>query len=123
MITESLLGLWIFSSLIYQGQEVPRPNPALQIEYEFSSDGTNSLRYHRDGEPGFCERRALYQFSEETLMQEVVWINPSNADWCTQDSDMQLGRKTRSHIWFKNGRLFLDIEMGDEIISYIWERK
>ncbi|WP_413558926.1 hypothetical protein [Bdellovibrio sp. HCB209] len=123
MIAESIVGLWLFTSLLYQGHEIPRPNPALQIQYEFSEDGTNSLRYHRDDEEGFCERRALYQFAEETLLQEVMWVNPQNASWCGQDSDMQLGRKTLSHVWFKDGRLYLDIGMGDEIISYIWNRQ
>lgn len=123
MLAESIVGLWFFMNLLYQGQEIPRPNPALQIEYQFSEDGTNSLRYHRDGEVGFCERRALYNFGGETLLQEVMWVNPRNASWCAQDPDMQLGRKTQSHVWFKEGRLYLDIPMGEEVISYIWIRK
>lgn len=121
-VSSSLVGLWIFTSLLYQGHEIPPPNPALRLQYEFSEDGTNALRYHRDGEQGHCERRALYQFDGESLLQEVVWVDPGNASWCGQDSDMQLGRKTCSRVWFKDGRLYLDIGMGDEIISYIWNR-
>ena len=119
-IIESLVGIWLFSSIVYQGHEIPPPNPALKISYEFSDTGVNTLRYYREGEEGFCERRAVYDFSSEVLTQEVVWVHPGNAPWCDQDVDMRLGTRTRSHAWLSQGRFFLEMSMGEEKIIYVW---
>ena len=117
---ESLVGIWLFTSVVYQGQEIPRPNPALKMYYEFSDTGTNTLRYYRDGEQGFCERRSAYEFSGNVLTQEVVWVHPGNASWCDQDVDMRVGTRTRSNAWLSQGRFFLEMSLGDEKIIYIW---
>jgi hypothetical protein len=120
MFLESLVGVWLFTSVVYQGQEIPRPNPALKMYYEFSDTGTNTLRYSRDGEQGFCERRSIYEFSGKVLTQEVVWVHPGNASWCDQDVDMRLGTRTRSNAWLSQGRFFLEMSLADEKIIYIW---
>ncbi|ASD64459.1 hypothetical protein [Bdellovibrio bacteriovorus] len=119
----SLLGIWIFVGLLYQGQELPPPNPALQIVYHFSSNTENTLRYWREGEQGFCERRAQYSLSQDQLYQKVVEVHPDNAPWCSQDSDMRLGFESWTVLREMNGRLYLKVLMGEEDLSFIWERR
>jgi hypothetical protein len=122
-LAEPLIGLWLFTSVFYQGHELPPPNPTLHIQYEFADTGVNTLRYYREGENGFCERRALYEYASENLLQEVVWVNPENASWCDQDSDMRLGQRTRNRAWIEDGRFKLEMNLGEETITYIWIRK
>lgn len=119
----SLLGVWMFVGLLYQGQELPPPNPALHIVYSFNSESENILRYWREGEQGFCERRAQYSFGNEQLYQKVVEVHPDNAPWCSQDSDMRLGFESWTTLRHKDGRLYLKVLMGEEDLSFIWERK
>ncbi|KHD88377.1 MAG: hypothetical protein OM95_09585 [Bdellovibrio sp. ArHS] len=122
MLANSILGLWIFTSLIYQGEPMPLPNPSLKIQYQFEDTGMNTLRYHREGEQGFCERRALYEFSEGKLVQQVVWVNPQNAFSCHQDMDMRLGYQSWSKAWLKDGKFYLAVQMGEENLIYVWEK-
>lgn len=121
-MVNALWGLWFFTSLIYQGNSLPPPNPDLQISYHFEDSGINTLRYFRIGEQGFCERRAIYEFSRDTLRQQVVWLHPDNASWCGQDVDMQLGYESWSPAWLKNGKFHLAVMMGEENLIYVWER-
>lgn len=122
MLSQAILGMWLFTSLIYQGQSMPLPNPDLKIYYEFFADGTNTLYYHRKGEEGFCERRATFEFNNEQIAQEVVWVNPDNAIWCGQDTDMQLGYRSWNKARLVNQELHLSLPMGEEEIIYIWSK-
>lgn len=123
MMSGALLGLWFFTSLIYRGEDLPLPNPALRIQYHFEETGFNTLRYHREGEEGFCERRALYEFSAERLVQQVVWVNPQNAIGCDQDMDMRLGYQSWTPAWIKDGKFHLAVQMGEENLIYVWEKR
>jgi hypothetical protein len=122
MISQTIFGMWLFTSLIYQGSSMPLPNPNLKIYYEFLDTGINTLRYHREGEMGFCERRAAYEFSGHELAQQVIWVNPQNAPWCGQDTDMQLGNRSWSKAWLENRQFHLTIPMGEEEIIYVWDQ-
>ncbi len=117
----SLIGVWLFVGLLYQGHELPVPNPNLRIYYTFESAELNSLYYFRLGESGFCERKARYSFSNGLLSQEVFWVHDQNASWCDQDPDMRLGSKSVTALKKVDGRLYLSMKMGEETISYIWE--
>lgn len=119
----ALLGLWVFTNLIYQGNTLPPPNPDLHISYHFEDTGINTLYYSRKGEQGFCERRAIYEFSNNTLMQQVIWLHPDNAPWCAQDMDMRLGYQSWSSAWLKDGKFHLAVMMGEENLIYVWEHK
>lgn len=119
----SLLGIWLFVGLLYQGQELPPPNPALHIVYQFQSESENTLRYWRDGERGYCERRAEYVVKGIQFYQKVTEVDPENAFWCDQDPDMRLGFASWTTLEERDGRLYLKVLMGDEEIYYIWERQ
>jgi hypothetical protein len=122
MILSTLLGVWLFTGLIFQGQDMPLPNPNLKIEYHFTENGLNRLFYYREGEQGFCERTARFQFSENTLFQEVLSVNPDNAPWCAQDQDMRAGYKSWSRAWIKNEKFHLAVMMGEEQLVYVWTK-
>lgn len=122
MFLNALIGVWLFTGLIFQGQDMPLPNPDLQIHYQFEEGGTNVLSYHRIGEQGFCERRAIYEFDGNTLIQQVTWLNPNNAPWCAQDPDMQIGYKSWSKAWLRDGKFHLAVMMGEDNLIYVWDR-
>lgn len=118
----TILGAWIFTSLIYQGQSMPLPNPNLKIRYEFLADGKNILHYRREGEEGFCERQAIYEHNGRLLIQQVNWVNPNNAMWCSQDTDMQLGSQTWTPAWVEGDKMYLKLKLSDEDLIYVWDR-
>lgn len=118
----NVFGSWQFYAYIYQGQQVPAPNPSLTQIMEFSPDGICRLYYKRDDENGFCERKATYRFGKNKLVQEIVWVNPKNQSSCGQDPDMQIGRVTTNKAWVVGDIFYLDIPLSDETITYLWKR-
>lgn len=122
MVSQTILGMWLFTSLIYQGASMPLPNPDLKITYEFLDTGINTLHYYRKGEQGFCERRAAFEFSGQRMTQQVIWVNPKNAIWCDQDTDMQLGNRSWSDAWIEGKKFYLSIPLSEEEIIYVWDR-
>lgn len=117
-----LTGIWLFSSIIYQGQELPRPNPHLIMTLNFSEARHNTLRYERINESGFCERKAEFQYTSGLLHQKVVWTHPDNSDSCQQDQDMVLGNASITPVEFSEGNLKMTLALGDETLVYIWTR-
>ena len=122
MIEQVLLGLWLFSGLIYQNNPMPLPNPKLKIYFEFKNLGIDTLRYYREDEQGFCERKATYNFSGSKLTQTIYWVNPENANWCNDDPDMRLNQKSTSEAWLRQDKFYLVLPFGEENITYVWDR-
>jgi len=118
-----LIGSWLFVSMLYQGKVIDPPNPDLKIEYTFYEDGTNLLHYHREGEQGSCDRLALYEYNGSEIHQQVTWVAPHNASFCSSDPDMQLERVTRTPASIKDGQFYLSLRVGQEDVIYIWDRK
>lgn len=117
-----LLGIWFFTNIIYQGQTLPRPNPDLIMTINFS-ETENTIRYHRNNETGFCERKATYEFKDGNLNQTVTWVNPENMPACAEDTDMQMGQVTTSKLEASPEQLLLHMSMGGESLVYIWKRQ
>lgn len=115
-----LTGLWFFSSLIYNGQELPRPNPNLVMTLEFNDPTHNTLRYQRKDETGFCERVASYSYKGTALEQTVISVNPQNADACSQDLDMQIGQVSTTRVEIKEKKLFMYLNLSGESLIYVW---
>jgi hypothetical protein len=116
-----LLGAWVFTTVIYRGQEIPRPNPNLVMTFNFQTDGRNFLHYHRIGEQGECNRTARYEFSDNQLIQEVLSVDPNNASSCSSDPDMQQGQISATPITLEDGRMKMLLNLGNETITYIWK--
>lgn len=120
--TNPLLGSWIFFKLLYRGEELAPPNPALKLIIEFISDDLNRVYYKRDDENGFCERTANYSFNDKILFQKVIWVNPENQMSCGQDPDMQLGKVTANNAYIKDGVFYLEMPLSEETITYMWKK-
>lgn len=119
----TLIGLWLFTSLIYQGSSQPLPNPDLVITLDFYSATENRLKYYRKNEQGFCERTARFSFDGEYLVQEITQVNPLNADFCQTDPDMQLGRVSKNKLEVLGKNLWMHLDLGEEPIIFVWTRE
>lgn len=115
----SIEGRWHFTSYLYNGTELPKPNPNLTILFEFDN-GVSRLYWSRKDEVGFCERKARYQYSQEHISEIIVWVNPDNRFDCGRDPDMQLGRQSKTNYRFHNGNLQTRVLVGDLDVWYIW---
>jgi hypothetical protein len=120
---QQIIGDWKFSSLIYQGQPQPMPNPDLNLRWEFFENGTVRLYWDRKNVTGFCERFAHYTFEKNSLRQIVFAVNPQNADECGKDPDMQVGRDTTNRMEISGRDIHLYFQMGDEDLIYVLERQ
>lgn len=119
----SLIGIWLYSSLIYQGQPLARPNPELKMYYSFENESVNEIFYFRNGEKGFCKRRASYRVVDSQIEQTVTATDPGNADFCSQDTDMQPGNFSKTRFEISGNRLYLHLPLGDESLTYVWEKQ
>ena len=122
MILDAILGLWVFESMS-QGNITLPSNPAWELRFKFEDNGFNTLFYKRNDEEGFCERQAVYQYSEDLLIQQVTWVNPNNASWCSSDVDMRLGSTGSNKVIIQGDELLLFIPFPGEEVVYHWKRQ
>lgn len=118
---QEIIGKWKFIGHIYKGKMIPPMNEKLIIIFQFLPDKTDILKWYRIDEDGFCERKGQYQYDGQYITDEITWINPKNAYECAKDPDMMLGRKTTSVLKRMGERLYLELPLGDDVITYIWE--
>lgn len=116
-------GRWKFAKMRYQDQLLDPPNPDLHIFFEFWGDGSDRLSWSRVGEKGFCDRRGKFAVGADRFTEVITWVNPANNPECGRDPDMQLGRETTNVYRIAEGRLEIDGNLGDETLTYIWERQ
>ncbi len=116
-----ILGAWVFTSLIYRGQEIPRPNPQLIMTFNFQDNGENILHYYRQGESGSCTRVAQFQFQKGKLHQEVIRASENNAVFCSSDPDMQVGNVSITPVAIRDDRMVMTLGLGEETLTYIWK--
>lgn len=117
-----LIGTWQYDGFFYEGQRYPNPNPSLVLTFDFLGNGESHLQWHREGEPGFCERRALYRVENDLLFQKVFWINPKNAADCAKDPDMQPDDETETRFEIQNGELHFFFDLNGKEFIYILKR-
>jgi hypothetical protein len=118
----SLIGIWLYVSLIYQGAPMNKPNPDLIMSISFINETTNEIFYYRRNEPGFCKRTASYIVSNGILQQEVISVDDNNASFCAQDTDMQLGNISNTPYEIKGQQLLLTLPLGEENLIFVWEK-
>ncbi len=122
-LSSSLWGKWRFIGYIYLGQFQEPPNPYLVLTFEFLQDGTDTLHWHRINEDGFCERRGNYSYDGQELVDTITWIHPGNAFECSRDPDMVLGKTQVTPLRNDEDRLYMDLPLSDEILTYVWEKE
>jgi hypothetical protein len=119
---EYLIGIWVYTSLIYQGTAIPRPDENLKMYFAFNSQSENQLFYYRDHSVGHCRRTAVYSFRENKLYQKITEVDPSNSADCAADPDMQPGRESVVDLNVTEHCLYLTLPLGDETLTYVWQR-
>lgn len=117
-----LIGLWIYSGLIFHGVPIEKPSPELVIYFQFTSQTENSLFYFRQEQRGFCERKADYTIKGNYLAQTVKSADEENADVCSSDPDMQIGRYSMTRFEIVNDQLYLYLSLGDDELIYVWSK-
>lgn len=117
-----LIGIWFYTSLIYQGKPIPRPDQNLQMYFVFTSENENQLFYYRTLENGFCKRTARYFYNENKIYQKILNVDPANADECSEDPDMQPGLESISDLEVTQNCMYLTLPLGDETLTYVWQR-
>lgn len=122
-IANLLLGIWFFTGVIYRGENLPRPNPDLQMQLIFLNEEQLKIHYSYVGERGFCESLSNYEYDNERklLHSKVIWLNPENSQICSQDPDMQLDSESTSEVSVIADKLYLKLNLGEEDIVLIWE--
>ena len=119
----SLIGIWLYTSLIYQGQPIARPDPSLKMYYSFNSSTENEIYYSHTSEIGFCHRKANYSLENGNIVQKIVSVDEHNADFCGGDPDMQLGGESKTEYEVDGNILYLHLQMGEETITYVWTKQ
>lgn len=119
----SLLGIWLFTSLFYKGEVIPPPNANLKIYYIFQSESQNELYYYRTNEPGFCRRWAEYSVTNQNLIQKVTSVDSENNSECSMDTDMQMGNASQVKYEIIDDQLHLHLQLGEEQIKYIFTKQ
>lgn len=120
-IVSAIDGSWVYDGFIYRGERYPNPNPGLRVVFTFYDDGTHRLYWSREGEPGFCERRGPYKFSEgiTQLYIRVDWVNPDNHMSCASDPDMQIGRESTTAVSLTPEHLVLHMQLDGQPFYYL----
>ena len=118
----SLLGIWIFSAVFYQGHLMDPPNPNLKLYYSFLSQTRNEIYYYRDDEKGYCKRWAEYKADVQNIEQTVVEVDSQNNSVCSNDSDMLMNTHSVVKYEIINNELNLHLTLGDEEIIYIFTK-
>jgi hypothetical protein len=117
-----ITGIWQYDGFFFDGHRYPNPNPNLVLKFTFFPDLTSHLIWTRTGEPGFCERKAIYNVHDDFLYQKITWINPANNADCSKDTDMQMGRETDSRFAVEPDELHLFFELNGKEFIYILRR-
>ncbi len=116
-------GHWFYYKKVYRGQEMPEgPDATLRMHYEFDANGDSHLYWWHEGQDDHCRRRGRFSLEDNQIVDEVVWLDPNNTPFCSQDPDMRLGRKTRTPYYFYGNDLALGFNLGDEKLDLIWKR-
>lgn len=121
MLSE-IIGIWIYTGLIFQGQPIAKPSPELVIYFQFINEYENNLFYFRQDQKGFCDRQASYSIEGQLLKQKIISTNSDNADVCSADPDMQMGSISATRFEIKDDQLFLYLSLGEDELIYVWSK-
>lgn len=116
-----LLGLWMFTAMLYQDQRLPPRDPNLKLTYEFRDNGTSRLAWNFGAAGARCEREGLWTVVGENLLRDqVTWVNPANHATCSDDPDMAMSRVTVTPFAIVGEEFHLRLSFGPEELVYVW---
>ena len=122
LVLSQIIGLWMYTGLIFQGQPIAKPSPDLVIYFQFINETDNNLFYFRQDQRGYCERQATYSIDGNLLKQKITSANPDNADVCSADPDMQIGGLSSTRFEIKDEQLYLYLTLGEDELVYVWSK-
>lgn len=121
---EDLIGQWRYDGFVYEGKRHPIPNPDLNLTFTFFPENRVRLFWNRNNEPGYCEREARYDLTDDKLYQKITWVNPNNAAECQKDPDMQMGTESVTPIRkVSPTELHLIFDLNGKEFDYILRRE
>lgn len=123
---EAFLGLWLFIGTLYQGHFYPPRDPRVLMSFEFFENKTNNLTWYREQNPKiYCSRIAEFDYDIEKniLKQKIIWVDDKNTADCGADPDMQLGAKSEVKLTTKENKMYLDIPVAKDVITFVWDKK
>lgn len=118
----SLIGTWILSYLVYQGNVVPPFRPQISVYYTFSSSSKNELFYFDRDDGSHCHRIAEYRIENDYILQQVISVDEDNSSFCSSDTDMQMDQQSQVKYEVQNEKLILHLKLSDEDIQYVFDR-
>jgi hypothetical protein len=119
----TLVGHWVFFEKVYDGQEMPEPPTAtLRMHFEFTAGGESRLYWWHEGDTDHCSRRGRYSVDGNTLVDEVTWVDPQNTRDCSDDPDMQPGRRTRTPFYFRGDNLAIRFQLDGSSLDMVWKK-
>lgn len=115
-------GQWVFYEKVYQGEVIPEgPSATLRMHFSFSPSGESHLWWWHEGEGDHCSRKGRYVAENGILRDEITWVDPANTPDCSDDLDMQLGRKTATPFYFRGADLALRFQLDNDSLDLIWK--
>lgn len=118
----SLIGIWLLTGMIYQGNVISPPNPHLKLFYIFQNSAVNEVYYYRDNEAGYCRRTAEYSVDTNNIYQKIVAVDPGNNSDCSLDTDMQMGNQSKVKYEIIDNKFHLHLPLGEESLVYIFTK-
>ena len=121
-IPPEMEGTWVLTEVIYKEERQPPLDPDLNLRWSFFANETARLYWDKKGIEGFCERFSSFTVVNEVFTDEVFAVNPKNISECGKDPDMVMGRKVETKLVLAPGEVLIDMQVGDEKITYVLTR-
>ncbi len=122
LTNQELIGEWNYIGYIYLDQTYIKPNPDLNVNFQFMDQNRLLITWTRTLDKVFCQSLSHYNTENDILTQEVYLLNEANSFECSKDPDMQLGRKTAVPIQIENNYLKLKLNLGENDLIYILQK-
>lgn len=119
LASDRLLGRWLYTGFVYEGQQYPPLDPDLSLYFDFSADGVSTLHWTWKNTASFCSRQALYVRGENLIEQWVVWVNPQNSVRCQGDLDMKIDSRSQTKYFLKEDQLYLELSLDSKPLYYM----
>lgn len=128
ILQTEVFGAWKLTKMLYEGNEMDLPNPALRLTFSFFANHSLRIYWDRQDSTVFCEGFSNWIIDTDdagasTLKQNTFAVNPMNAGDCAQDPDMKLGIKESVPIWINNGHLLITLRLGDQNLTYLFYKQ
>lgn len=120
---KNLVGEWDAIGYFAQDDFVPAMDPNFHLKYEFLIDGTSIMSWEKTDTKLSCKRKGNWSIKDEWLIDETIWIDPSNSMTCSSDPDMEPNKITWTEFLRCENLLFTKFPFINDYLIYVWEQK